>query len=82
MSKRKQSIPYPDFLTVAAAADRLGIGVRAVQTLCRAGDLDSVQLGRDWRIDPLAVNLRLAKYGKGPIPQRERPNPRRKSKAG
>lgn len=76
------------YLTVAQAAERLGIGVRAVQTLCNPGDdqppilSGAIQIGRDWRIPPAAIDARLKSFGKGPIPQSKRPNPRRKSNGG
>ncbi len=43
-------------LTVAEAAVRLGYTPRAVQLLCKAGRLPAQKIGRDWLIDPRAVD--------------------------
>lgn len=43
-------------LTTHAAALRLGVSVRRVQALIHAGRLPAEKIGRDWLLDPAAVD--------------------------
>lgn len=43
------------FITIAAAADRLGYTARHVRRLANSGDLAGCRDGRDWQLDAAAV---------------------------
>lgn len=52
-------------LTTTQAAAELGITVRRVQALIKAGKLVAVKTGRDWLISPVALNaVRVRKSGR------------------
>ncbi len=44
-----------DLLTTAQAAGRLGLTVRAIQKMIEAGRLEARKVGRDYLIDPSAL---------------------------
>ena len=44
-----------ELLTTAEAADRLGLTIRAVQKMIEAGRLEARKVGRDFLIDPAAL---------------------------
>jgi excisionase family DNA binding protein len=44
-----------ELLTTAEAADRLGLTMRAVQKMIEAGRLEARKVGRDYLIDPAAL---------------------------
>jgi excisionase family DNA binding protein len=52
-------------LTVAQAAQKLGISVRRVQALIQAGRIEATRMGRMWLIEPCALKpVRIRKPGR------------------
>lgn len=45
--------------TIAEAAARLRLNEQTVRGMCRAGDLDAVRVGRQWRIPVHVLDARL-----------------------
>ncbi len=57
-------------LTTTEAADRLGLTVRAVQKMIEAGRLTAQKMGRDYFIDPRALE-NIPKQAAGRPPKTE-----------
>lgn len=52
-------------LTVAQAAERKGVTSRRIRALCESGRLPAQKVGRDWLIDPRALErLKPGKPGR------------------
>lgn len=45
-----------ELLTTSEAADKLGVTIRAVQKMIEAGRLEARKVGRDYLIDPGALD--------------------------
>lgn len=50
VARVKAPIGAPDLLTVAQMADALGVSQNTVRSLCRAGELPAVHIGRRWYV--------------------------------
>lgn len=57
-------------ITTTQAADRLGLTVRAVQKMIEAGRLSAQKMGRDYFIEPDALN-NIPKQIQGRPPKRQ-----------
>lgn len=64
-------------ITTAEAADRLGLTIRAVQKMIEAGRLTARKVGRDYLIDPDALE-NIPKQAPGRPPKSSRKNGNRK----
>lgn len=54
------TIPGPEFQTVAEVAARMRISKMTVNRLIHAGTLEAVRVGRNFRVPAAAVNAYLA----------------------
>lgn len=53
MARIVRAVPpagLPDLLTVPQMADSLGVSQNTVRSLCRAGELPAVHIGRRWYV--------------------------------
>lgn len=55
-------------LRVAAVADRLGVTKAAVYPLIRSGDLDTIRVGRDYRISEASLEAYIERQTVRPTP--------------
>lgn len=61
----------PELLTTTEAAARLGLTMRAVQKMIEAGRLEARKVGRDYVIDPAALeNIPSKTSGRPPNSQK------------
>lgn len=58
MAKIVRAVPstVPDLLTVAQMAAALGASENTVRSLCRAGELPAVHIGRRWYVHRAKLN--------------------------
>lgn len=72
-----RDVSHPDVLTVAQAAQLLGLSARTIQRQCRAGKLRSTRLetefGKQWEIERAEVERAATEARRTPRPGRDTP---------